>query len=63
MLLSGNLSWFNILASNRYNTWLSYFLINNFVSGTGNLEGGVIMKLDGKLHLIYFQLESNKRPV
>ena len=46
MLLSGNLSWFNILASNRYNTWLSYFLINNFV------DRQLIMKRDKTRHLL-----------
>ena len=34
-----------------------YFLISNFVSGIGNLEGEVRMKLEGKLQLILFQLK------
>ena len=32
-------------ASNKFNIWFKYFLISNFVSGIGNLEGAVIMKL------------------
>ena len=54
---TGNLNLFSNWASNKFNTWFKYFLISNFVSGTGNLEGEVIMKLEGKLQLILFQLK------
>jgi len=30
---SGNLSWFNILASNKYNTWFRCFLNPSWVGG------------------------------
>ena len=57
MLIAGNLNLFSSWASSRFNTWFNYFWISNFVSGTGNLEGAVIMKLEGKLQLILFQLK------
>ena len=57
MLISVNLNFFSNWASSKYNAWFKYFLISNFVSGTGNLERAVIMKLEGKLQLIHFQLK------
>ena len=57
VLISGNLSWFSNWASNKFKAWFKYFLISNFVSGTGNLEREVRMKPEGKLQLIYFQLK------
>ena len=45
MLLVRNLNWFSNWSNRKFNTWLNCFLISNFVSGIGNLEGAVIMKL------------------
>ena len=45
MLLVRNLNWFSNWSNRKFNTWLNFFLISNFVSGIGNLEGAVIMKL------------------
>ena len=45
MLISGNLNLFSSWVPSRYSTWFNCFLISNFVSGIGNLEGAVIMKL------------------
>ena len=36
---------------------LNWYGSGYFVSGIGNLEGAVIMKLEGKLQLILFQLK------